>query len=125
MTDQVQEAWADALADEIQARFPGVRLQLGIDPGPYLVLFWILLTTSPRGQGRGTQIMKYLIAAADAHGVPITLSPSDRFGGDLERLHTFYGLLGFVPNTKRGEIGFARESMVRPLHSPAPADDVH
>ncbi|MGW0670686.1 hypothetical protein [Streptomyces sp. NPDC002746] len=122
MTDQVQEAWADALADEIQTRYPGVRLQLGIDPGPYLVLFWILLTTSERDQGLGTQVMKHLIAAADVRGVPITLSPSDKFGGDLERLHTFYRRLGFVPNTKRGKIGSARESMVRPLHSPAPTD---
>ncbi|OEJ20786.1 hypothetical protein AR457_39255 [Streptomyces agglomeratus] len=119
MTDQAQEAWADALAEEIQTRYPGVRLQLGIDRGPYLVLFWIFLPESERGKGLGTRVMKHITAAADVRGVPITLSPSDTFGGDLHRLHAFYRRLGFVPNTRRGEIGSPRESMVRTPHSSA------
>lgn len=110
----MQEAWADALAEEIQTRYPDVRLQLGIDLGPYLVLFWVLLPENDRGKGFGTRVMEDLIAAADARNVPITLSPSSAFGGDLDRLHTFYQRLGFVPNTRRGEVGSARESMVRP-----------
>ncbi|MEV7641339.1 GNAT family N-acetyltransferase [Streptomyces rubiginosohelvolus] len=94
LTDQAQEAWAD----DIQTKYPGVCLQLGIDRGPHLVLFWLLLPESERGRGLGTQIMKHLITAADAHDVPITLSPSNKFGGDLDRLHTFYQRLGFAPN---------------------------
>ncbi|MFI9060143.1 hypothetical protein ACIGXQ_37440 [Streptomyces anulatus] len=125
MTGRGQEAWADALAEEIQTRYPDVRLQLGIDRGPYLVLFWVLLPESDRGKGLGTRVVKDLIAAADARDVPITLSPSNTFGGDLDRLHAFYRRLGFVPNTKRGEIGSPRESMVRTPHSSAPASEPH
>ncbi|MDX2407356.1 GNAT family N-acetyltransferase [Streptomyces microflavus] len=120
MTDQAQEAWADALADDIQTKYPGVRLQLGIDRGPHLALFWLLLPESERGRGLGTQIMKHLITAADAHDVPITLSPSNKFGGDLDRLHTFYQRLGFAPNTRRGELDAPQEIMVRTPRSSAP-----
>ncbi|MEU1314846.1 GNAT family N-acetyltransferase [Streptomyces tibetensis] len=105
--------WADALAEEIQTSYPGVRLQLGLDRGPYLVLFWILIPDSERGKGLGTRVMEHIIAVADLRGVPMTLSPSDTFGGNLDRLHEFYRRLGFVTNTRRGDIGAPRESMVR------------
>ncbi len=49
----------------------------------------------------------------------MALSPSDTFGADLDRLHEFYRRLGFIANTRRGEIGASRESMVR-----APRDSV-
>ncbi|MEU3356071.1 GNAT family N-acetyltransferase [Streptomyces sp. NPDC037389] len=111
--DQAPMSWADALAEEIRTSYPGVRLELGIDPGPYLVLFWILLPESEREKGLGTRVMEHITAAADLRGVPVTLSPSGNFGGDPERLHAFYRRLGFITNTRRGEINSARESMVR------------
>ncbi|MDW8805498.1 GNAT family N-acetyltransferase [Streptomyces scabiei] len=111
--DGASTSWADALAEEIQASYPGVRLQLGVDRGPYLVLFWMLVPESERQKGLGTRVMEHLIAAADLRGVPMTLSPSDAFGGDLDRLHAFYRRLGFITNTRRGEIGALKESMVR------------
>lgn len=111
--DRAHESWADALAEEIQASYPGVHLQLGIDRGPYLVLFWILLPKGERGNGLGTRVMEHITAAADLRGVPITLSPSDTAGADLDRLHAFYRRLGFITNTRRGEIGAPGESMVR------------
>ncbi|MET8746142.1 GNAT family N-acetyltransferase [Streptomyces hygroscopicus] len=77
------------------------------------MLFWILIPESERGKGLGTHVMEHIIAVADLRGVPMTLSPSDTFGGDLDRLHAFYRRLGFVTNTQRGEIGAPRESMVR------------
>ncbi|MEU7159185.1 GNAT family N-acetyltransferase [Streptomyces chrestomyceticus] len=111
--DQAHASWADALAEEIRTSYPGVRLELGIDRGPYLVLFWILLPRSERGNGLGTRVMQHITAAADLRGVPMTLSPSATFGADLERLHEFYRRLGFITNTERGEIGAPKESMVR------------
>ena len=111
--DRALISWADALAEEIETSYPGVRLQLGIDRGPYLVLFWIVLPKSERGKGVGTRVMERIIAEADLRGVPAALSPSDAFGGDLDRLHAFYRRLGFVDNASRGEIGSAKESMVR------------
>ncbi|EGX57534.1 hypothetical protein SZN_22456 [Streptomyces zinciresistens K42] len=77
------------------------------------MLFWILIPESERGKGLGTHVMEHIIAVADLRGVPMKLSPSDTFGGDLDRLHAFYRRLGFVTNTQRGEIGAPRESMVR------------
>lgn len=121
--DEAHKAWADALAQEIQASYPGVRLELGIDPGPYLVLFWVLLPQSQRGNGLGTRVMEHITTAADLRGVPMTLSPSDTFGGDLKRLHTFYRRLGFITNTRRGELGAARESMVRTPRNSTAADE--
>ncbi|MBQ0971004.1 GNAT family N-acetyltransferase [Streptomyces sp. RK31] len=77
------------------------------------MLFRILIPESERGKGLGTRVMEHIIAVADLRGVPMTLSPSDTFGGDLDRLHAFYRRLGCVTNTRRGEIGSPRESMVR------------
>ncbi|MGW4232227.1 hypothetical protein ACWEF9_23545 [Streptomyces sp. NPDC004980] len=67
--------------------------------------------------------MEYLTAAADLRGVPITLSPSDKLGGDVDRLHAFYRRLGFFANTRCGEFNAARESLVRvPLNFAATAE---
>ncbi|MFI5753117.1 GNAT family N-acetyltransferase [Streptomyces sp. NPDC051644] len=111
--NQAQESWAEDLAEEVRTSYTGVRLELGIDHGPYLVLLWLLLPQSERGKGLGTRVMEHITAAADLRGVPMTLSPSETFGGDLVRLHAFYRRFGFVTNTWRGEIGAPRESMVR------------
>lgn len=68
-TDQEHSAWADALAEEIRSACPGVGVQVGMDRGPYLVLFWIRVPESERGRGLGTRAMQHLIAAADRRGV--------------------------------------------------------
>ncbi|MFE9468697.1 hypothetical protein ACFYNW_34675 [Streptomyces virginiae] len=46
--------------EELRTGYPGVRLELGIDPGPYLVLFSILLPQSERGNGLGTRVMEHI-----------------------------------------------------------------
>ncbi|WP_146060138.1 MULTISPECIES: hypothetical protein [unclassified Streptomyces] len=54
---------------------------------------------------------------------PITLSPSGKLGGDVDRLHVFYRRLGSFETTRRGEFSAGRESMVRvPLAFGAPAE---
>jgi GNAT superfamily N-acetyltransferase len=116
--DQASRSWADALAEEIRTSYPSVRLELGLDPGPYLVLFWILVPESERGNGLGTRVMKHITAAADLHGVPVALSPSGNFGGAPDRLHAFYRRRGFITNASRGEIGSSRESMIRAPRDP-------
>ncbi|MFD5589333.1 GNAT family N-acetyltransferase [Streptomyces sp. NPDC127063] len=121
---QAGTAWADALAEEIQASFPGVQLELGLDRGPYLVLFRISLPESERGKGLGTRVMERILAEADLGGVPVTLSPSSRLGGDLDRLHAFYQRFGFIANTSRGELHAAKESMVRAPANPAAVSDL-
>ncbi|MFB9608663.1 GNAT family N-acetyltransferase [Streptomyces roseofulvus] len=112
MTDPAG-SWAEALAEEVRATYPDVRIELGIDHGPYLVLFSIVLPESWRGNGIGSRVMQHITTAADLRGVPLTLSPSDAFGGDPVRLEAFYRRLGFITNTWRGELGAPRESLVR------------
>ncbi len=112
MTDQAG-SWAEALAEEIRATYPSVRLELGIDHGPYLVLFSIVLPESRRGTGIGSRVMQHITAAADLQGVPVTLSPSDAFGGDVGRLEAFYRRFGFITNTGAVKFGAPRESLVR------------
>lgn len=117
------ESWVDALAEEIRTSYPSVRLELGLDPGPYLVLFWILLPEGERGNGIGTRIMQRISAEADLHGVLVALSPIGNFGGDPDRLHAFYRRFGFTPNTSAGEIGSSRESLIRTPRAPSSADE--
>lgn len=114
-TDQEHSAWADALAEEIRSACPGVGVQVGMDRGPYLVLFWIRVPESERGRGLGTRAMQHLIAAVDRRGVPIRLSPSGKLGGDVDRLHVFYRRLGFFDSTRRGEfnVGSQRSPLGR------------
>ncbi|MEU8868001.1 GNAT family N-acetyltransferase [Streptomyces umbrinus] len=121
--DEAPTSWADALAEEIRIRYPSVRLELGLDRGPYLVLFWIVLPESEQGNGIGTAVMEHITAAADLRGVPVTLSPSGNFGGDPDRLNAFYRRFGFITNASRGEIGSARESMVRTPRGPAAVEE--
>ncbi|MER5934952.1 GNAT family N-acetyltransferase [Streptomyces sp. NPDC002054] len=120
--DQPATSWADDLAEEIRTGYPGVRLELGLDRGPYLVLFWIVLPESERGKGIGTRVMERITAAADLRGVPVALSPSGNFGGDPDRLHAFYQRFGFITNTSRGELCSSRESMIRAPREPATTD---
>ncbi|WP_331735492.1 GNAT family N-acetyltransferase (plasmid) [Streptomyces sp. NBC_01166] len=111
-TDQEQSAWADALAQEVRATYPGVHVSLRMDRG-YLLLFLIVLPKQLQGSGLGTRVMEHLTSAADMRGVGMTLNPSGNFGADPDRLHDFYRRLGFVTNKWRGEIGAASEVMVR------------
>ncbi|MFJ5142781.1 GNAT family N-acetyltransferase [Streptomyces sp. NPDC088707] len=115
--DQLPASWAADLAEEIETRYP-CRIQLGLDPGPHLVLFWILLPKELRGNGIGTRVMEHVLGAADRQGVPVTLSPSGKYGGDLDRLYAFYERFGFVASTNREQFGSAKESMVRVPRAP-------
>ncbi|MFJ8871275.1 GNAT family N-acetyltransferase [Streptomyces sp. NPDC102473] len=119
-TDQEQSAWADALAQEVRATYPGVHVSLRMDRG-YLLLYLIVLPKQLQGIGLGTRVMDHLTSAADLRGVGMTLNPSDHFGADPDRLHAFYRRLGFVTNKWRGEIGAAAEGMVRAPRNSAAA----
>ncbi|MFF3488757.1 hypothetical protein ACFYXC_36625 [Streptomyces sp. NPDC002701] len=121
-TEEEQSAWADALAEEVRTTYPGVHVSLEISRG-YLLLYLIVLPESERGIGLGTRVMEHLVSAADLRGAAMTLSPTENFGADPDRLHDFYRRFGFIANKWRGEIGAAEESMVRvPRNSVAVAD---
>lgn len=62
-----------------------------------------LLGIFPRAHHRGGRPTRSAYAAQS----------SDTFRGDLDRLHAFNRRLGFIANTRSGEFGAPRESMVR------------
>ncbi|WP_306425470.1 GNAT family N-acetyltransferase [Streptomyces hilarionis] len=122
-TDREQSVWADALAEEVRAAYPGVHLSLSVSRG-YLLLFLITIPNAERGNGLGTRVMQHLISAADQRGIAMTLNPTDNFGADLDRLQDFYRRFGFITNKWCGEIGASGESMIRvPRNSSAAADN--
>ena len=57
--------------------------------------------------------MAAVVAAADAQGIDLALTPSDAFGSSTARLERFYRRFGFVPNKGRNKDFTTRERMLR------------
>ncbi len=49
-----------------------------------------------RGQGIATKVMKEVVNLSDYHNITLTLTPSDEFGSDYNRLKDFYSKFGFI-----------------------------
>ena len=54
-----------------------------------------------RGKGLASQFLEQFINLADDHWVILTLSPSDSFGSNINRLNAFYKRYGFRKNSGR------------------------
>jgi GNAT superfamily N-acetyltransferase len=102
--------------DKVAEKYPGVKIDGGVDKSGYATLSRIEVPKDLRNQGLGSQVMKDLLAEADATGVTMALSPSSDFGGNKSRLTEFYKRFGFVPNSGRNkDFSAPRETMIRPL----------
>lgn len=69
----------------------------------------IVVPKDKRGTGIGTDAMRDIIKFADNYKLPILLTPSSDFGGNKNRLISFYKNFGFISN-KNSEYS---ETMVR------------
>lgn len=69
--------------------------------GPYWSLDEIKVREDLRRQGLGAQTMARIVAAADAAGVIVTLTPGDDFGASKAFLTRWYRSFGFIPNRGR------------------------
>lgn len=101
------------VAKQIEAEFPGVKLDLFGRPGGPWNLSRIVVPSGAREAGTGTQVMQRVIDAADQSGATVTLTPSADFGGSKARLVPFYKRFGFVENKGRNKDYEISESMYR------------
>jgi GNAT superfamily N-acetyltransferase len=99
-----------AVMDKAAAK--GVELYLS-NPRGRIVVDKIVVPKELRGKGLGTDIMNEVISASDALGMPLSLTPSGDFGGNVNRLHDFYKSFGFESNVGRKRDYEINESMRR------------
>jgi len=78
-----------------------------------LVLSRIVVKPESRSKGIGSGIMNDLIKYADKNGQIVTLTPSNDFGGNKNRLIQFYKSFGFKPNKGQYKSFEFRDSMIR------------
>lgn len=98
---------------EIEARYPGLDLWMYLGSGGNLILSKIVVPKSERSGGTGTAVMQALTDFADRHGIPITLTPDNAYGGSVTRLNGFYRRFGFRPNRGRSRDYRYSEAMIR------------
>jgi hypothetical protein len=84
------------------------------EDGSALVVHKIVVPKESRGGGVGTSVMTDLIEQADKNNIPIALSPSGDFGGNVKRLESFYKRFGFIPNKGRNKDFSLSEKLIRP-----------
>ena len=78
-----------------------------------LFLTGFIVPIKLRNSGIGTQFMKDLTYVADINGYKIILSPSNSYGGNLNRLKEFYKRFGFVKNKGQNRDFSHKEDMYR------------
>lgn len=106
--------WVERFAADVQARHPGVLLDLARDVAGNVVLSRVVVPADLRGHGIGEQVMAELLVQADQHEATVALTPSPDFGGDVHQLERWYRRLGFRPNRGRSRDFSTREAMIRP-----------
>jgi GNAT superfamily N-acetyltransferase len=105
------------LAQDLTARFPGVRVSLETNGAGFVILSVLIVPKGERNNGSGSAVMGELTAYADAHGLPLATTPSPDFGGSVRRLTAFYRRFGFAPNKGRARDYGTQETMIRrPQH---------
>jgi GNAT superfamily N-acetyltransferase len=114
MSRQAGAVYGGKVADNLNAKYGDKVDAYLIESGDKIELSKVVVPKGERGQGVGTQFMDDLVAAADAQGKTVTLTPSSDFGGNKARLEQFYRRFGFVPNKGRNKDFAISEAMYRP-----------
>lgn len=87
-----------SLGLQLEREVPGLMIGTGVpSDAQSFELRCIALQDADQGKGIGTAVMERLTDFADERGLAMRLTPSDIYGGDVERLHVFYARHGFVP----------------------------
>jgi len=98
----------------IQEKYPDVEIDVYGSPDRGYELSKIEVPKDKQGSGLGTQVMNDLVAAADAEGARISLTPDTSFGGtSVSRLKDFYKRFGFVDNKGKNKDFSTRNTMYR------------
>ena len=98
----------------IKDKYPDVEIDIYGDADRGYELGRIQVPKDQQSSGVGSQVMNDLIAAADAEGAKISLTPDTSFGGtSVSRLKDFYKRFGFVENRGRNKDFSTRNTMYR------------
>jgi GNAT superfamily N-acetyltransferase len=93
-------------------KYPNVDLDIyETDKG--LTLSKIVLPKEDRNKGIGSKILEDLIAYADKNNLTVGVTPDSTFGGNKNKLKSFYKKFGFLDNKGRNKDFTFRETMVR------------
>ena len=102
MAAPIGKANGAAINEALAQQFPDVQFYVSAPRnGERLVLDKVVVPPEMRGKGVGSAFMQELTRMADEAGVPMGLTPSDHFGGNVNKLRQFYERFGFSPNTGR------------------------
>jgi len=101
------------LADKLEKKYPGIKLDIMGGNGKPWVLSRIVIPEGERNSGVGTNVMQDVLRSADAMSATVALTPSGDFGGNKKRLVDFYKRFGFVENKGRNKDYSIMESMYR------------
>jgi predicted GNAT family acetyltransferase len=100
--------------DSLKEKYPNIRVELYVDSKKKTVyLTGFIVPVLERGKGIGRAFMEDLNDIADQNGYTITLTPSDSYGGNVNRLKQFYSSVGFVPNAGKYKDFSHKQSMHR------------
>lgn len=103
----------DELRSVLSAEHPGISSWVHESAAGPVVVSKVVVPEAQRGQGVGTRFMRDVIDYADARGKPVALTPDSSFGGNKNRLTSWYKSLGFEPNKGRKADLSVSESMIR------------
>jgi len=93
-------------------KYPNIDLDIyETDKG--LTLSKIVLPKDDRNKGIGSKILEDLTAYADKNNLTIGVTPDSTFGGNKNKLKSFYKKFGFLDNKGRNKDFTFRETMVR------------
>jgi predicted GNAT family acetyltransferase len=95
-----------------QLESSGLKADL-YESGNTITLSRIIVPKENRNQGIGSDAMQQIIDYADSMGKRVVLSPSSDFGGNKERLKSFYKKFGFVENKGKNKDFSVSETMYR------------
>lgn len=109
----LESEWVQELRDRIAKEFRA-KVHISYDSAGHLALDLLIVPAAERGRGRGTAIMRILTAEADRRGIPMALSPTPEFGGNIRRLRAFYRRFGFSTNGGRVKDYTTSHAMIRP-----------
>jgi predicted GNAT family acetyltransferase len=98
----------------LKEKYPDIKFALYSKEKDMTVLLTrFMVPFKLRNTGIGTKFMEDLIKIADENGYKIKLSPSNTYGGNVNRLFDFYSRFGFVKNIGDDIDGTHNELMYR------------
>lgn len=64
----------------------------------YILIGKIKIKSSQHNKGYGTIVMNEILNFSKNNNIPVTLTPDEIYGSDIDRLINFYERLGFIKN---------------------------